>query len=162
MSKKGLLHHTLVEISHSVPVNRNSVNSFARWSITFAIGTKSQRNNRRFTMQSLGFWLAVEVRQVIALHPKSAIETRSFCARECLLCKLTVRADYSCTRSAESSVLWFYLSFRTLLHSLSVGQFIDFRIKLKKWIMTQFNKGPAYGLSAEVKNKVNWTLFLCF
>lgn len=112
-------------------------------------------------MQSLGFWLAVEVRQVISLLPKSAIEARSFCASECLLWKLTVSADYSCTRSAESSVLWFYLSFRTLLHSFSVGQFIDFRIKLKKWIMTQFNKGPAYGLSAEVKNKVI-SLFLIF
>lgn len=106
--------------------------------------------------------MAVDVRQVISLHPKSAIEARSFCARECLLCNLTVRADYTCTRSAESSVLWFYLSFRTLLHSFSVGQFIDFRIKLKKWIMTQFNKGPAYGLSAEVKNKVNWTFISLF
>lgn len=28
--------------------------------------------------------------------------------------------------------------------------------------MTQFNKGPAYGLSAEVKNKVTFFYFLSF
>lgn len=123
-TKEGLLHHTVVEISHSFPVNRNSS------MVVLPSDLLVWPPRARETIDEPRLLIGCRGASVTSLHPQIRDSSWKFLReRVSVVCKLTVREDYSFTRSTDLSVLWFstaalglYFSHSLLASSLTSGE----------------------------------------